>query len=158
MDEEHLTEEDATIQRACIGLQGISRGRNRTVRREKATFSELATASIGISNSLLFVNSVFVRALPFPLLDLRLSNTKAVMSHCAILQEKGRRNSFFSQPTRRFAAHGKMIAVITSLRGPRCFEQSIWGILRVTLAITSYLLLPLPGQGHNKDRLWRMQT
>lgn len=68
---------------------------DRTIRSEKATFFEIATASIGISNALLFVNSVFVRALPFPLLYLRLSNTKAVMSHCAALQEKGQCNYFF---------------------------------------------------------------
>lgn len=57
--------------------------------RKNPILSEPVTASIRISNLLLFVNSVFVRALPFTPLDLRLSNARAVLSNSAVLQGKG---------------------------------------------------------------------
>lgn len=66
-------------------------------RQKKKTpvISELVTASIRISNLLLFANSIFVGALPFSPLDLRLSNARAVLSNCAVLQGKRWSNSLY---------------------------------------------------------------
>jgi len=64
------------------------------------TFSEFMVTSIGISNSLLFINSVFERAPPLPLHDLKLSNSSAVMS---VLSSKRRKSEIPQQTTQRLA-------------------------------------------------------